>query len=99
MPIKMKKSTNPKKKYMITGTKKDGSKITRHFGAAGMRDRTKISNPEERKKATASYKSRHRGDNLNDPYSAGSLSYYVLWGGDTIAAGKRAYKNRFGISL
>ena len=50
MPIKMKKSTNPKKKYMITGTKKDGSKITRHFGAAGMRDRTKISNPEERKK-------------------------------------------------
>mgnify|MGYP003668262022 CR=1 FL=1 len=99
MPIKMSKSNNHKKKYMITGTKKDGSKITRHFGAAGMRDRTKISNPEERKKATKNYKSRHQGDNLNDPYSAGSLSYYVLWGGDTIAAGKRAYKNRFGISL
>ena len=99
MPIKMSKSENPKKKYKITGTKKDGSKITRHFGASGMRDRTKISNPEERKKATASYKSRHRGDNLNDPYSAGSLSYYVLWSGDTIAAGKTAYKNKFGISL
>ena len=99
MPIKMSKSENPKKKYKITGTKKDGSKITRHFGASGMRDRTKISNPEERKKATASYKSRHRGDNLNDPYSAGSLSYYVLWSGDTIAAGKRVYKNKFGISL
>jgi hypothetical protein len=99
MPIKMSKSNNHKKKYMITGTKKNGSKITRHFGAAGMRDRTKISNPEERKKATASYKARHRGDNLNDPYSAGSLSYYVLWSGDTIAAGKRAYKNKFGISL
>ena len=95
----MSKSNNHKKKYMITGTKKNGSKITRHFGAAGMRDRTKISNPEERKKATASYKARHRGDNLNDPYSAGSLSYYVLWSGDTIAAGKRAYKNKFGISL
>ena len=99
MPITMKKSTNPKKKYMVTGTKKDGSKITRHFGATGYRDRTKISNPEERKKATKAYKSRHSGDNLSDAYSAGALSYYILWGGDTIAAGKRAYKNKFGISL
>jgi len=95
----MKKSTNPKKKYMITGTKKEGSKITRHFGATGYRDRTKISNPEERKKATANYKSRHSGDNLSDAYTTGALSYYILWGGDTIAAGKRAYKNKFGISL
>lgn len=95
----MKKSTNPKKKYMIVGNKKDGSKITTHFGATGYRDRTKISNPEERKKATANYKSRHSGDNLSDAYSAGALSYYILWGGDTIAAGKRAYKNKFGISL
>ena len=42
----MKRSTNAKKKYMITGTKKDGSKITRHFGATVYRERTKISNPE-----------------------------------------------------
>lgn len=99
MALKIKKSTNPKKKLMLVGEKKDGSKITRHFGAAGYTDRTRIKNPEERRKRTAAYKSRHKNDNLSDPYSAGALSYYVLWGADTIAGGIAKYNKRFGLSV
>jgi len=99
MALKIKKSTNPKKKLMLVGEKKDGSKITRHFGASGYTDRTKIKNKEEREKRTKAYKSRHKGDNLNDPYSAGALSYYVLWGADTIAGGISAYNKRFGLNV
>ena len=68
---------------------------TVHFGASGYRDRTTIKNKEERNKAVKSYKARHKNDNLNDKMSPGSLSYYILWGGDTIEQGISAYNKRF----
>ena len=88
------KSSRPGKKYMVKFENK-----TVHFGASGFRDRTKIKNKEERDKAVKSYKSRHKNDNLNDRTSPGALSYYVLWGGDTISSGISAYNKRFNESL
>ena len=87
---KLSKSTRPGKKYQAKFENK-----TVHFGASGYRDRTKIKNKEERDKAVKAYKSRHKNDNLNDKMSPGALSYYVLWGGDTISAGIAAYNKRF----
>lgn len=89
MPV-LKKSTRPGKKYQATFDKK-----TVHFGAKGYRDRTTIKNADERNKAVKAYKARHKNDNLNNKMSPGALSYYVLWGGDTISAGIAAYNKRF----
>ena len=39
--VSIKKSTNPKKKYMAVFTSKDRRSKTTHFGSAGMDDYTK----------------------------------------------------------
>jgi len=87
---KLSKSTRPGKKYQAKFENK-----TVHFGATGYRDRTTIKNADERNKAVKAYRARHKNDKLNDRTSPGALSYYVLWGGDTISAGISAYNKRF----
>tara|TARA_B100001027_G_C16214485_1_gene306739 strand:- start:311 stop:610 length:300 start_codon:yes stop_codon:yes gene_type:complete len=98
MKVIIKKSTNPKKKYMavfygnIDGKKK---KIkTTHFGAAGMSDYTKHKNPSRKRR----YLSRHRGrEKWNDYMSAGSLSRYILWGEPSFRASVQKYKKKFNL--
>ena len=48
--------------------KKTGRESTTHFGAAGMDDYTKTKDKAQRDR----YRSRHRGDNLTNPRSAGA---------------------------
>lgn len=92
MKVVIKKSTQPKKKYMAVFTD-NGKKVkTTHFGSAGMSDFTK-NKDEERKKR---YLDRHRkNENWNDYKSAGSLSRYVLWNKPTLRASIADYKRRF----
>lgn len=71
---------------------KDG-RITR-FGASGYEDYTQH-NDKSRRQA---YRKRHYKDlDTNDPYRAGYLSYYILWGDSTsIRDNVSEYNRRFG---
>lgn len=92
MKVVIKKSTQPKKKYMAVFTD-NGKKVkTTHFGSAGMSDFTKHKD-EERKKR---YLDRHRkNENWNDKFSAGALSRWILWNKPTLRASIADYKRRF----
>ena len=95
MKVIIKKSTNPKKKYMAVftgvGNYKDFKKTT-HFGAAGMSDYTKHKD-KERKEL---YLKRHKKRENWDKYmTAGSLSRYILWGETTLKKSIDEYKKKF----
>jgi hypothetical protein len=92
MKVVIKKSTQPKKKYMAVFTE-NGKKVkTTHFGSAGMSDFTKHKD-EERKKR---YLDRHRkNENWNDKFSAGALSRWILWNKPTLRGSIADYKRRF----
>lgn len=46
------------------------------FGASGYSDYT-IHHDKRRREL---YRLRHQRDHINDPYKAGALSWYILWG-------------------
>tara|TARA_R100000988_G_C3873473_1_gene104872 strand:- start:76 stop:393 length:318 start_codon:yes stop_codon:yes gene_type:complete len=103
MPLQLKKSNRKGKKYMVVGDNR-----TIHFGQANARDFTKVSSPksrfyladeEERNKVKRAYRSRHKKDNLDNPYSPGALSWWLLWNKPTLRASLRDYKKRFGITI
>lgn len=82
------KSNRPSKKYVLdTGTKRV------YFGASKYRDFTLMNDtksefyePDEIERLTVkkNYLKRHMNDNLDDPTSAGSLSYFLLWSEETL---------------
>ncbi len=89
--VTIKKSTKPNKKLMAVFTR-DGRTKTTHFGAAGMDDYTLKKDKEQRTR----YRNRHRGDNINNPESAGSLSWHILWGQSTSRQQNiKSFKNKF----
>ena len=64
------------------------------FGATGYDDYLLTGN-EVKKKA---YLARHRvNENWNDPYTAGTLSRYILWNKKTLQESINDYKKRFGL--
>ena len=103
MPVILSKSSNKNKKYMI---KHDNKTI--HFGAAGMRDYTELNrkgskfylpNKEDRDKVKKAYKSRHSNYSLSSPYTAGSLSMFLLWNKPTLSASIKDYERRYKIDI
>ena len=95
MKVIIKKSTNPKKKYMAIFYNDNKKKVkTTHFGSAGMSDYTKHKNKSRKKR----YLSRHRDkENWNDYMSAGSLSRYILWGETGFRESVKKYKKKFNL--
>ena len=78
--VSITKSNKAGKKLMAKfKNKKTGRQSITHFGAAGMDDYTLTKDKAQRER----YRSRHKGDNLSNPRSAGSLSWHVLWGNST----------------
>lgn len=78
---------------MAVFTHRDGRRKTTHFGAAGMSDYTIHKDPERRKR----YDNRHRAnENWNDPFTAGSLSKWILWGKPSKRESIKDYKTKFG---
>lgn len=71
----------------------DGREKVVPFGAAGMDDYTKTKDDAQK----ARYRERHKNDNLNDPTSAGSLSWWILWSAPTFQGGVKNYRRHFGI--
>jgi hypothetical protein len=86
-------STKAGKKLMAKfKNKKTGRESNIHFGQRGADDYTKTKDKAQRER----YRSRHRGDNLTNPRSSGSLSWHILWGNSTsrrenIASFKRKF--------
>ena len=99
MKLELRKSSNKDKKYMMTFIEDGKRSKTTHFGAKGYVDRTIIKDPTERKKRYTAYQSRHKGDNLNDMKSAGSLSWYILWSSNTLSGGIKNYEKRFKVNV
>tara|TARA_B110000977_G_scaffold190684_1_gene261778 strand:- start:1178 stop:1465 length:288 start_codon:yes stop_codon:yes gene_type:complete len=94
MKVTIKKSTNPKKKYMAIFYDNRKKVKTTHFGASGMSDYTKHKN----KTRKSHYMTRHRKrEHWNDYMSAGSLSRYILWNKPTLRASITDYKRRFNL--
>ena len=94
MRVEIKEDKSTSKKYVAIFYDGDKKVKTTRFGADGFLDRTIGATTEQMK----AYRARHRGDNLRDKYSAGSLSYYVLWSSKSLSQGIRTYKNRFNLS-
>ena len=93
MKVVITKDNTTKKKYKAVFSQ-DGKKVkTVRFGADGYTDYTRGATDEQQK----AYKARHRGDNLTDKFSAGSLSYYVLWSSKSLAQGMTNYKSKFNL--
>lgn len=72
----LERSSRPKKKWMVRVPTVSGRGRTIHFGDASMEDFTMHGDLRRRE----SYRSRHRRDNIDDPYSPGFWSWHVLWG-------------------
>ena len=88
--INIKKSEAKGKKY--TATFKNGTSI--HFGAAGYGDYTIGATKQQRD----NYRARHKKDPINNPKTAGALSYHVLWGDSkNINTNIKEYKKKFNV--
>jgi hypothetical protein len=105
MPIILSKSSRNDKKYMIKHDNK-----TTHFGGdpSKYRDFTLMNNKssqfylpnkEDREKVKTNYRKRHRNDNLTNPYSAGALSYFLLWNKPSLSASIKDYEKKFNINI
>jgi hypothetical protein len=91
----LKRSTNPKKKYMVVMTSNDRKK-TIHFGAKGYSDYTKHKDPERKKR----YDTRHKAnEDWKDPFSAGFWAKWILWNKPTIRASIADTTKRFRIKI
>jgi hypothetical protein len=85
--LEIKKSTNPKKKWMAVFCKCEGStkcdpkdRKTVHFGAAGYTDYTLPPHDKEKRRL---YRIRHGKEKDQAPDTPGALSYHILWGEST----------------
>jgi len=101
--MELRKSKRDGKKYVAKFENK-----TTHFGDDSYRDfilmndrNSKFYEPikAEREKVRANYRRRHAKDNLNDPTSAGALSYWLLWNKPTLKASIHDFERRFKIDI
>lgn len=74
------------------------------FGASGYRDFTLMNDKTSkfyekdkkvREKVKKAYQARHAKDPINQPLTAGALSYYILWNKPTLAGSIAHFKNKF----
>jgi len=103
--LRIVKSSKEGKKWTAIFDIGDGKEKQVHFGSAGMRDYTLVSNKDskfylpkilDRNVVRASYKRRHKKDlETKDPTRPGYLSYYLLWNKKTLASSIKDYKKRF----
>ena len=93
--VVIKKSDKPDKKLVAIFTRDNGRTKKTYFGSAGMDDYTLTKDKEQR----ARYRKRHQKDNISNPESAGSLSWYILWGKSTSRKENiKSYKKRFNLT-
>lgn len=75
--FKLYKSSLATKKYDVYVPNLDTGRLKKvSFGAKAYSDFTKHRDVSRRER----YRDRHKNDNLDDPFSPGFWSWYVLWG-------------------
>jgi len=89
-------STHPQKKMVAVFESNDDNNSPRrkhvYFGSRGMSDYTHHKDASRKQL----YLQRHRArENWNNPYTAGSLSRWILWNKPTLRASIADYKRRF----
>jgi len=108
MPMILKKSNRKNKKYVVKDEKR-----TIHFGGVKddgtpyrdfilMNDKNSEyyePNKLEREKVKERYRKRHQNDNLDNPFSAGALSYYLLWNKPSLRKSIKEYEEKFKIKI
>ena len=89
--------------YFLLDNKKE-KKV--NFGAKTYRDYTLMSSKsskfyekdkKERDKVKNAYRARHAGDRINQPMTAGSLSYWILWQSPSFGGSIRNFKRKFNL--
>lgn len=90
----IKQSTRKNKKLMITFS---NPKKTIHFGSKN--SKTFLDHNDKKKREN--YILRHQvNENWNDPVTAGTLSFYLLWGSSTdLNTNLKKYLNHFNITI
>ena len=90
----IKQSTRKNKKLMITFS---NPKKTIHFGSKN--SKTFLDHNDKKKREN--YILRHQvNENWNDPLTAGTLSFYLLWGSSTdLNTNLKKYLNHFNIIM
>ena len=93
--VKLSRSTNKDKKWMLTVEYKEGQRTrTIHFGAKGYTDYTMGATEQQRK----NYRSRHAKEKNQNWDTAGRLSYDILWGSTrSVRTNFNAYKRKFNL--
>ena len=95
MFVQLDKSDREGKKYKAVFY--DGNRkkiITTHFGAKGYEDYTRTHDDEAKER----YINRHqKNENWNDPFSAGSLAYHLLWSEKSMAKAYNKYLAKFNL--
>lgn len=94
--ISISRSTNKGKKFKAVFEQDSGRSKTVHFGQSQAEHYTEGHLDEQRKE---NYQNRHRNDRLNDPMSAGALSWYLLWHSKTYSGGLAEYKKNLNITV
>lgn len=83
---------SPIARYKQRAKWSDGSHTD--FGATGYSDYTLHKDMERRRL----YRIRHHADRIDDPHTAGALSWHLLWGDSTsLRANIRSFRQRFGV--
>lgn len=91
MKFTLLKSTNPLKKYMAIFSNGETHK-TIHFGSSQYEDLTQHKNMERRSLYILRHKAR---ENWDTPYTAGSLSRWILWETPSLQMNIAKFKKRF----
>lgn len=91
--VKLIRLRNHKKKFKVEISGK--RKKTIYFGASGYSDYTKHKDPERKK----NYLARHRNENWNSIYTAGTWARFILWNKPTLRASIKDMERRFNIKI
>ena len=93
--VQLDKSDREGKKYKAIFYDDNRKKILSvHFGQAGANDYTRTHDDEAKQR----YIERHqKNENWSDPFSAGSLSYHLLWSEKSMAKGYNKYLAKFNL--
>ena len=94
--------------YFLLDKDKNGKQKEKKvsFGASGYRDLILMNDKsskfyekdkKERDKVKNAYRARHAGDRINQPMTAGSLSYWILWQSPSFGGSIRNFKRKFNL--
>ena len=94
----LRKSKNPKKKYVVTINGLDGKKKTVHFGGAGYSDYTKHKDKERMKRYDKRHKPREDWSKKGIK-KAGFWSKWILWSKPSLKEAVKHTENKFNIKI